>query len=67
VAELMPTVSSYGVHCWDIAAAVVIMREAGGVCIMPKGEGREGGGREREREEKGERGREGEITRECHR
>ena len=34
----------YGVHCWDIAAAVVIVQEAGGVCIMPTGErGREGG------------------------
>ena len=39
----------YGVHCWDIAAAVVIVREAGGVCIMPTGEG-EGGGRGREKE-----------------
>ena len=31
----------YGVHCWDIAAAVVIVQvqEAGGVCIMPTGEG----------------------------
>ena len=38
----------YGVHCWDIAAAVVIVREAGGVCIMPTGEWR-GGGRGRER------------------
>ena len=29
----------YGVHCWDVAAAVVIVQEAGGVCIMPTGEG----------------------------
>ena len=36
----------YGVHCWDIAAAVVIVREAGGVCIIPTGEWE----RERERE-----------------
>ena len=40
----------YGVHCWDIAAAVVIVREAGGVCIMPTGEGRRERERERERE-----------------
>jgi hypothetical protein len=66
----------HGVHCWDIAAAVVVVREAGGVCIMPTGEGRERGGREREREKWG--GREGaekerggreverERIRECH-
>lgn len=28
----------YGVHCWDIAASVVIIQEAGGVCISPSGE-----------------------------
>ena len=39
----------YGVHCWDIAAAVVVVREAGGVCIMPTGEG---GGRLCVREER---------------
>ena len=27
----------YGIHCWDIAAAVVVVQEAGGVCIMPTG------------------------------
>jgi hypothetical protein len=42
-----------GVHCWDIAAAVVVVREAGGVCIMPTGEGGERE-REREREREGE-------------
>lgn len=29
----------YGVHCWDIAASVVIIQEAGGVCISPSGMG----------------------------
>ena len=28
----------YGVHCWDIAAGVVIVREAGGTCTHPAGE-----------------------------
>ena len=28
----------YGIHCWDIAAGDVIVREAGGVCMMPNGE-----------------------------
>lgn len=27
----------YGVHCWDITAAVVIVREAGGIAINPTG------------------------------
>ncbi len=28
----------YGVHCWDIAASVIIVREAGGVVLYPTGE-----------------------------
>ncbi|KAL5467589.1 hypothetical protein EMCRGX_G031844 [Ephydatia muelleri] len=28
----------YGIHCWDIAAADVIVREAGGVTMFPTGE-----------------------------
>ena len=28
----------YGIHCWDIAAADVIVREAGGVTMYPTGE-----------------------------
>ena len=27
----------YGIHCWDIAAADVIVREAGGVTMYPTG------------------------------
>ena len=27
-----------GIHCWDIAAGDVIVREAGGVAMMPSGE-----------------------------
>ena len=27
----------YGVHCWDIAAGVLILQEAGGVTLLPKG------------------------------
>ena len=27
----------YGIHCWDIAAADVIVREAGGVTMFPTG------------------------------
>ena len=27
----------YGVHCWDIAAGDIIVREAGGVCMFPTG------------------------------
>ena len=27
----------YGVHCWDIAAANIIVEEAGGVSMMPDG------------------------------
>ena len=27
----------YGVHCWDIAAGAVIVREAGGVAVYPNG------------------------------
>lgn len=29
----------YGLHCWDIAAAAVIIREAGGVVIDTSGGG----------------------------
>lgn len=28
----------YGIHCWDIAAGDVIVREAGGVSMMPTGQ-----------------------------
>ena len=28
----------YGIHCWDIAAGDVIVREAGGVTMYPTGE-----------------------------
>jgi len=28
----------FGVHCWDIAAGDVILREAGGVTLYPTGE-----------------------------
>ena len=27
----------YGLHCWDMAAAHLIVREAGGVCMYPTG------------------------------
>ena len=27
----------YGVHCWDIAASAVIVQEAGGAVLDPKG------------------------------
>lgn len=27
----------YGIHCWDIAASDVILREAGGVSMYPTG------------------------------
>lgn len=27
-----------GIHCWDIAAGDVIIRESGGVVMMPNGE-----------------------------
>ncbi len=27
----------YGIHCWDIAAGDVIVREAGGVTMFPTG------------------------------
>ena len=27
----------YGIHCWDIAAADVIVREAGGITMFPTG------------------------------
>lgn len=27
----------YGIHCWDIAAGDIIVREAGGVTILPHG------------------------------
>ena len=36
VDKLTPTTSME--YCWDIAAAVVIVQEAGGVCITPTGE-----------------------------
>ena len=29
----------FGVHCWDIAAGDVILREAGGVTMYPTGRG----------------------------
>ena len=28
----------YGVHCWDVAAGALILQEAGGVLLLPKGE-----------------------------
>lgn len=28
----------YGINCWDIAAGDVIVREAGGVSMMPNGQ-----------------------------
>jgi len=28
---------NYGIHCWDVAAGDVIVREAGGVTLSPKG------------------------------
>ena len=28
---------TYGIHCWDIAAGALIVREAGGVVIEPTG------------------------------
>ena len=27
----------YGIHCWDIAAGDIIVREAGGVTLYPTG------------------------------
>jgi len=27
----------YGVHCWDVAAGALILQEAGGVVLSPKG------------------------------
>jgi len=27
----------YGIHCWDVAAGVLILQEAGGVVLSPKG------------------------------
>lgn len=27
----------FGIHCWDVAAGDIIVREAGGVCIDPDG------------------------------
>ena len=27
----------YGLHCWDMAAAALIVREAGGVVVDPSG------------------------------
>ena len=29
--------SEYGIHCWDIAAGDIIVREAGGVTMGPTG------------------------------
>ena len=29
--------TEYGVHCWDMAAAELIVREAGGVALSPTG------------------------------
>jgi len=28
----------YGIHCWDVAAAALIVEEAGGVVLSPQGE-----------------------------
>lgn len=28
----------YGVHCWDVAAGALIVQEAGGVAMLPKGD-----------------------------
>ena len=28
----------YGIHCWDVCAGDLILREAGGVTMMPTGE-----------------------------
>ena len=28
----------YGIHCWDVAAGVLILQEAGGVVLSPKGD-----------------------------
>lgn len=33
----------YGLHCWDIAAAAVVIREAGGVVIDTTGGGSRNG------------------------
>ena len=27
----------FGIHCWDIAAGIVIVQEAGGTCLSPSG------------------------------
>ena len=27
----------FGIHCWDIAAGIVIVTEAGGIVMDPKG------------------------------
>lgn len=27
----------YGIHCWDVAAGALILQEAGGVMLLPKG------------------------------
>lgn len=27
----------FGIHCWDVAAGIVIVEEAGGVCLSPSG------------------------------
>ena len=27
----------YGIHCWDVAAGALILQEAGGVMLSPKG------------------------------
>ena len=28
----------YGIHCWDVAAGALILQEAGGVMLSPKGD-----------------------------
>lgn len=29
----------YGIHCWDVAAGALVVQEAGGVVMDPKGVG----------------------------
>ena len=36
---MMPT-GEYGIHCWDVCAGGLILREAGGVTMMPTGTSR---------------------------
>ena len=35
---IMDVYYEFGVHCWDIAAGDIILREAGGVTMYPTGE-----------------------------